>query len=98
MMPEVEHHTHHHPTGHRRLDRPLPICALFVSVVSLILAIIHGQAMERMADANAKLVEANSWPFLEYSTGDIDDNKPEIEMRIGNVGVGPAKVQSVEVF
>ncbi|HEY3812116.1 MAG TPA: hypothetical protein VGL66_02740 [Caulobacteraceae bacterium] len=98
MMPEVEHHHHHHPTGHRRLDLILPICALFVSVVSLVLAIIHGQAMERMADANTRLVQAQSWPFLEYSTGDIDEGRQEIELRVGNVGVGPAKLRTVELF
>ncbi len=96
--PEVEPPHRHHPTGHRWLDLSLPIAALFVSSVSLVVAFIDGMHMQKMAEANAKLVEANSWPFLEYSTGDVDENKPQIELRIGNVGVGPAKVESVEVF
>lgn len=99
MMPEVEHHHHPHPTGNRRLDLVLPICALFVSVVSLVLAMIHGQAMERMADANARLVQANSWPFLQYATSNIGDNqRPIITIGVVNTGVGPAKVESAELF
>jgi hypothetical protein len=101
IMPEVEAHSHHHPThGGRRhwLDWVVPICALVISFISLMLAMIHGQAMERMADANARLVKANSWPYLEYSTGNMDERRSQIELRIGNVGVGPARVKSFALF
>lgn len=99
MMPEVESHHRHHPTGHRRLDLVLPVCALFVSIVSLGLALIHGKAMERMADANARLVQANSWPFLQYVTGNADDKgNLVISLGVHNAGVGPAKVESFEVL
>jgi hypothetical protein len=99
MMPEVENHHHHHPPGQRRIDWILPVCALFVSVVSLILAVIHGQAMERMADANARLVQTNSWPFLQYITSNEDDHgNARLTMGVMNSGVGPAKIESFEVF
>jgi hypothetical protein len=99
MMPEVETpHPHPHARG-RKLDLVLPVCALFVSVISLILAMIHGQAMERMADANARLVQANSWPLLEYVTGNQADNGDlQIYLRVHNAGVGPAKLETFEVF
>ncbi|HEY3812115.1 MAG TPA: hypothetical protein VGL66_02735 [Caulobacteraceae bacterium] len=100
MMPEVEpphmHHSHH--GAGRHLDWILPICALFVSVVSLVLALIHGQAMERMADANTRLVHANSWPLLQYTTSNLDDDNPRITLGVTNSGVGPAKLESFEVF
>jgi hypothetical protein len=102
MMPEVETqapHAAHLPEGRRHLaDLVVPFCALAISVAALILAVIHGRAMERMADANDRLVKANSWPFLEYSTGDIHGRSKTIEMRIRNVGVGPARVSGFEVF
>jgi hypothetical protein len=101
MMPEVETHTLHHPPhgGPRHwLDWVVPICALAISLMSLMLAVVHGQAMERMADANSRLVKASSWPYLEYGTGDIDGNRQQIELRIGNVGVGPARVKGVALF
>ena len=41
----------------------VPLSALFISVVSLGVAILHGRTMEKMAEANAHLVAANSWPF-----------------------------------
>ena len=99
MMPEVEHGHHHHPTGHRWLDLALPVCALFVSAVSLVLAFIDGDHMQKMADANARLVEANSWPFLQYTTSNEDEHgNAVIEIGVINSGVGPAKLESFQVF
>jgi hypothetical protein len=46
-----------------------------------------------MADANAKLVEANSWPSLSYGTS----NGKTITMSVENDGIGPAKVEAIEV-
>jgi hypothetical protein len=53
----------------------------------------------RMAEANARLVSANSWPFLSYSAGiNTVDNDPIIHMRVYNTGVGPAKIESAELI
>lgn len=88
-----------HKTGHSVVDMAVAICALFVSIVSLVLAMVHGRTMERMAEANARLVEANSWPFLQTSTGNQDNSgAPVITLDVANAGVGPAKIHSVEVF
>ena len=85
---------HHHHTGHRWIDYVLAGSALLISVISLTVAILHGRTMEQMADANARLVEANSWPFLTL----ILSMEPEkLSFGVRNNGVGPAKVHWVEV-
>ena len=76
----------------RWLDMSVAFSALFVSVVSLGVAI-------RMADANARLVSASSWPFLSYGAGwATTAGITKIHMRVINTGVGPAKIESAELI
>jgi hypothetical protein len=93
MHIEPEHHIEPPKSGHRTFDIAITVCILLISVSSLIVAFVHSRTLERMADANAKLVEANSWPFLSYNTS----NGPSISMSIVNDGVGPAKIEAIEV-
>jgi hypothetical protein len=88
--PDVEHHHHH--TGHRWLDVILGVSAIFISLMSLLLALQHGRAMEKM-------VEMSSWPYvrLQYSNA-RPDGTPAFSLAIVNNGVGPAKIESIEVF
>jgi len=89
--PDIEHHHHRH-TGHRWLDVTLGVSAVFISLMSLVLAIQHGRAMERM-------VEMSSWPYVVIQESNArHDGSPRISMDIVNSGVGPAKVESIEVF
>src|SRR5712671_6426601 len=83
---ETQAESHAHKTGHKWVDLIVAFSALFISVVSLGIAILHGRTMEKMADANARLVAANSWPFLSYGAGWVATN-----------GVGPAKIESAEL-
>jgi hypothetical protein len=95
---ETHEHSRAHKTGHTWVDMTVAFSALFLSLVSLGVAILHGRTMEKMADANAHLVAANSWPFLSYGAGTMTvDGVPTITMHLGNSGVGPAKVESVEL-
>ena len=101
MSFDVETHTAHHghKTGHSWIDMTVAFSALFISLVSLAVAILHGRTMESMAEANARLVSANSWPFLSYSAGvNTIDGAPAIHMRVFNAGVGPAKIESAELI
>jgi hypothetical protein len=99
MTPEPEVHHHAHRTGHRWVDFAVPLSALAVSVISLVIAIHHGHTMQKMADANARLVQANSWPLLQFTTGNANEKgEPEITLKVENAGVGPAKVISLEIF
>ncbi|HZO21156.1 MAG TPA: hypothetical protein VFB37_01545 [Steroidobacteraceae bacterium] len=88
----AEHHTAHHRTGNPRLDLILGLSAMFVSVVSLGVAIQHGHAMDR-------LVAANSWPFLMYTTANRDSQGHErISLTLMNQGVGPARIETFEAW
>ncbi|MGH8175052.1 MAG: hypothetical protein ACREV5_02170 [Steroidobacter sp.] len=99
MTPENEVPHHHHRSGHRWIDLLVPISAIAISVISLVVAIHHGRTMRDMATANARLVEANSWPLLQFATGNAqDDGEPVIEVSVENAGVGPAKLVTLEVF
>lgn len=98
MIPEHPHEEVHR-TGHRWIDLSAAGCALIVSVTSLFVAIRHGHSMERMAESNARLVEANSWPLLQRFQSDGEAQGPKtFSLDVINFGVGPAKVESVEVF
>jgi len=93
------HHEHPAHTGHRWLDIVLAVSAMFVSVVSLVVAIEHGRTMERMAEANTKMVEANSWPFVEFDSHDIDEQgKPEVRLVLINAGIGLARIKTFELW
>ena len=75
----------------RWVDLLVAFSALFVSVVSLVVAM-------RMADANARMVSASSWPFLSYGPGtDSASGVRKIHMKVSNTGVGPAKIEAVEL-
>jgi hypothetical protein len=89
-----EHETPHaaHATGHRWLDLTLALSAMFISLVSLGVAIHHGRAMDR-------LVNANSWPFLTYGTDNQDaEGQRRIALKIDNAGVGPARIETFELW
>ena len=84
-------HAHPRHTGSRWVDLALALSAVFISAVSLAVAIDHGRT-ER------QLVAANSWPFLrEMLDNGFNDGK-SVAMGVSNGGVGPAKVVSYEVF
>jgi len=84
-------HAHPHKTGHARLDVVLALAAVFISGVSLYVAIEHGKT-ER------DLVEANSWPFLQASVDAGYGADRNVTLGLVNVGVGPAKLKWLEVF
>ncbi len=78
-------------TGEQWFDLIVAISAIFISAISLFVAIEHGRT-ER------DLVAASSWPFLREVRS--NDRGPEKTIAIGvsNGGVGPAKIVSFAVF
>jgi hypothetical protein len=89
--PEIHPHHHHRPMRHW-VDMVMGASAIGISLVSLFVALEDGNAMKR-------LVQANSWPFVsgEYSTLGADGT-PHFRMMLTNKGVGPAKIETLEVF
>jgi hypothetical protein len=86
-----EVHAHAHRTGHSKLDLIIAIAAIFISAVSLAVAIEHGRT-ER------ELVAANTWPYLQRILNNEYDGKRTIAIGVSNDGVGPAKIKSVEML
>jgi hypothetical protein len=85
VEPEAPHE--HHRTGHKWLDLGATVCALLLSVTSLVISISNDRDMQR-------LVTANSWPYLELGHGNAsDDGKPSIHFNIKNAGIGPAMIE-----
>ena len=82
---------HPRKTGGSRLDLALALAAIFISGVSLYVAIEHGKT-ER------DLVAANSWPFLRPAISNDYNSEHDLEIGVSNGGVGPAKVKTYEVF
>ena len=78
-------------TGRAHFDVIVSLTAIFISSVSLFLAIQHGKT-ER------DLVAANVWPFPRVILSNGYDSKNSIAIGVSNGGVGPAKIRSFELF
>jgi len=73
--------------------------ALLVSLISLWVGVRTEQANSKMVDANYRMVAAASWPFLQLDSGNGDDQgRPVISLTLQNAGVGPAKIETFELF
>lgn len=87
------------PQPRHWIEYATTIIALIVSVISLWVAIATEKANQKMVDANYRMVAAASWPFLQLSSGNHDDDGAHrISLTLDNAGVGPAKLQTFEVF
>jgi hypothetical protein len=106
MTPESEVAPEVRKTGRGWIDLSAALCALIISVTSLWVGVRHGHTMERMADANARLVSANSYPLLtHFQSSAADLHSPDYtggtrvaSLNVVNGGVGPAKIETLEVF
>lgn len=78
-------------TNHRWLDFVISFCALFMSAVSVFMAYHTSHSMEN-------LVHANSWPFAQMDSGNVDElrNVPLLAFTLKNAGTGPARLHSFE--
>jgi hypothetical protein len=78
-------------TGRGHFDVIVSLTAIFISTVSLYVAIQHGKT-ER------DLVAANVWPFPRAILSNGYGNRGSIAIGVSNGGVGPAKISSFELF
>jgi hypothetical protein len=73
-------------------DHAMSLSALFVSLVSILIAWQHGIEMK-------KLVQANSFPYLQIFSSDIGPNgEHRFSLTTSNQGVGPAEIRTAEVL
>jgi hypothetical protein len=90
--PEV--HTPHASHGGglpRWLELLIAVTALITSISSIVIALHHGQTME-------KLVEANSIPYLQGGFSDATlDGQEVLSLDLLNRGVGPAHEKSLRI-
>jgi hypothetical protein len=78
-------------TGRPHFDVIVSLAAIFISAVSLFVAIEHGKT-ER------DLVAANVWPFPRAIRSNGYGSRHSIAIGVSNGGVGPAKIRSFEMF
>jgi hypothetical protein len=83
------------PASHKRsgvhwLDLSVSVCALITSAVSIFMAYQNSNAME-------DLVHANSWPFVQLSSGNAEsDSDQTLVFNLNNAGTGPARIYRFE--
>lgn len=98
MDVEIEQPHRHHSTGHPWLDKILPVSALFVSLVSILIAYHHGEVMRELVTQNERLVQASSRPHLILARETaVEKGLGRLALKIVNGGVGPADIRRVEV-
>jgi hypothetical protein len=80
VTPEIETGSEIHRTAHRWIDISVALCALVVSITSLGIAVHHGRTM-------ARLVAANSWPILDFTSSRRDPQAEYIiSLNVSNKG------------
>jgi hypothetical protein len=79
-------------SGLHKLDLFVGGCALLVSAVSLIIAWQANRTQQRM-------LAASVWPYLAWDTSNYNDQtkEDEVSLEIRNVGVGPARIESLQL-
>jgi hypothetical protein len=78
-------------TGRPHFDVIVSLTAIFISAISLYVAIEHGKT-ER------DLVAANVWPFPRAILDNNHDDRGSTAIGVSNGGVGPAKIRTFEMF
>ncbi|MEM9384336.1 MAG: hypothetical protein AAGA68_04700 [Pseudomonadota bacterium] len=67
------------------------LAALATSAASIFIAVQNADSMER-------LVEANSWPYLQLDSSNLVDGERVIQLALTNTGVGPLRLESFVIY
>lgn len=80
-------------------ESALAIGAIVIAGVSLWVAFDTERTNRELVASERQLVAANSWPFVEIGENDQDlSGKPGMSLLVMNKGIGPAKLESFELF
>jgi hypothetical protein len=89
--PEVHQPHGRHGGLPQWLELLIAVTALITSITSIVIALHHGEVME-------KLVTANSMPYLLAGQSNAaEDGTPLLSVDLHNQGVGPAQEQSLRI-
>ena len=84
-----------------RLLKYLPMMMighLLITVPTFVISIALAYATFVQADATRKIQRSETWPFVSYGTGNATtEGEPEITLSLTNNGVGPAKLEAMEL-
>jgi hypothetical protein len=85
-----ELHPVHKPHGWNWGELLLSVAALVTSAMSVVIALRHGEVMDKM-------LKASSLPFLTVYSGNYVNGKTVAHLTLRNEGVGPARVMSLRL-
>ncbi len=68
------------------------LAILCISVASLLTSLQSERSMRALVEQNSRLVSAQSTPLLMLDSGNDENGKSILSMRISNVGTGPAQI------
>lgn len=79
--------------GLRSIEIIIAASVVVISVASLCVAVYQGMVMERT-------MKASVWPLVQFGHGNANDDThaAEISFTIYNEGIGPAHIQTVELW
>ncbi len=74
-------------------NRIMAISAILISAASFYVAVLQTRATQQQ-------VKAETWPYLQIDTGNYDEDSGNtlINYTLVNAGVGPARVESMQIF
>ncbi|WP_417449185.1 hypothetical protein [Kordiimonas sp.] len=75
------------------LNLVIAVCAVLISAASFVASYMQSEAAFRQ-------VKAETWPYLQLDSGNVDSVTGDriITVKLENVGVGPADVKSFELY
>ncbi len=88
------------PIGDRllRLLPWLTLGHLLIGFPTLAISLVVAWGTFVQAEATQKIQQASAWPFLSYTTGNYNERRErELYFELGNNGVGPALLRTIEV-
>src|SRR5687767_7216851 len=70
---------------------------VLVTVPTFVISLALAYATFVQAEATRKIQQSETWPHVSYGTSNIsDEGKTEISFKLGNDGLGPARVKQIE--
>jgi hypothetical protein len=88
-------------TWQDRLLRYLPfftIGHLMLTIPTVVLSLALAYFTFVQADATRKIQQSETWPYVSFGTGNANtEGKSEITLNLSNNGVGPARIQAMEL-